>query len=307
MGKVAFIFPGQGSQYVGMGKELFENYSVAQSTFEEANRILERKLSDICFNGPEDQLKDTRNAQPSILTTSVAILRIMEEEGVQPQFVAGHSLGEYSALVASKTIGFTDALKLVQLRSKFMAEADPEGKGAMAAVLGLNREAIAECLNDSLEVETANFNCPGQIVISGTKTGIAKVQEKVTAKGGKFIPLSVSGAFHSSLMKDAANQFRSALDTVTWEEPLIELIANVNARPVAKTDLKDSLYRQIFSSVLWEDTLNYLSESGVDTFVEIGPGKVLSGLVKKTLKGATILNCEDLNSLKKALAILKEV
>ncbi|HOP75393.1 MAG TPA: ACP S-malonyltransferase [Bacillota bacterium] len=308
MGKVAFIFPGQGSQYVGMGKEVAENYPVAAETFAEANDVLAYDLMELCFNGPEDQLKDTRNAQPGIMTTSVALLRVLESEGCQPDFVAGHSLGEYSALVASKTLSFRDGLKLVQRRSRLMAEADPDGNGAMAAVLGLDRATVIECLDIADgQVEAANFNCPGQIVVSGTKTGLAKVQDEVLGRGGKFIPLAVTGAFHSSFMKPAADQIYEQLKQTEWNEPVVPLISNVDAAPATKDTLAEKLYRQIFSSVLWEDTLHYLADHGVDTFVEIGPGKVLSGLVKKTLKGVNILQCEDLTSLKKALAILKEV
>jgi len=308
MGKVAFIFPGQGSQYVGMGKEVAENYPMAAETFAEANDVLGYDLAALCFNGPEDRLKDTRNAQPGIMTTSVALLRVLESEGCEPDFVAGHSLGEYSALVASKTLPFKDALKLVQRRSGLMAEADPEGQGAMAAVLGLERATVIECLDAAGgQVEAANFNCPGQIVVSGTKNGLEKVQEEVMARGGKFIPLAVTGAFHSSYMKPAADQIYEQLKQTEWNEPAVPLTSNVDAAPATKDTLAEKLYRQIFSSVLWEDTLYYLANHGVDTFVEIGPGKVLSGLVKKTLKGVNILQCEDLASLKKALAILKEV
>lgn len=308
MGRVAFVFPGQGSQYVGMGKEIVENYPVAAETFLEANSVLGYDLMELCFNGPEDQLKDTRNAQPGIMTTSVALLRVLESEGCHPDFVAGHSLGEYSALVASKTLSFQDALELVQRRSRLMAEADPEGQGAMAAVLGLDRATVIECLDVvGGQVEAANFNCPGQIVVSGTKDGLAKVQEEVVERGGKFIPLAVNGAFHSSFMKPAADQIYEQLKQTEWNEPAVPLISNVDAAPATKDTMAEKLYRQIFSSVLWEDTLNYLGDLGVNTFVEIGPGKVLSGLVKKTLKGVNILQCEDLASLKKALAILKEV
>lgn len=307
MGKVAFVFPGQGSQYVGMGKEVAEHYPVARKVFETADRILAQNLTETCFEGPEECLKDTRQAQPGILTTSVALLRAFEVEGCCPDFVAGHSLGEYSALVAADAVSFEDALLLVGQRSRLMAEADPESRGAMAAVLGLSREAVLDCLRLIPGVEPANFNCPGQIVISGMKTEMGKVQEAVVAAGGKFKPLAVSGAFHSSFMKSAADTYLQTLQRTNWEELRIPLISNVDALPAVKTNLTEKLYRQMFSSVLWEDSLNYLSAQGVDMFIEIGPGKVLTGLVKKTLKGVTALSCGDVNSLKKALAILKEV
>ncbi len=310
MKKIAFVFPGQGSQYVGMGKEVSENFAATKGIFEEADRVLGRSISEICFNGPMELLKDTRNAQPGILTVSIALLQILKAEGIKPDFTAGHSLGEYSALVAAGALEFKDGVKLVQERAGLMAGADPEQKGTMAAVLGLDREALSQCLADALGaglVEAANFNCPGQIVISGTKTGINKAQEGVANKGGKFIPLQVSGPFHSSFMKPAADAFKSKLESVPWQEPVIPVIANVSAKPYLREEIINNLYSQIYSSVLWEDTLNYLHQQGVAVFVEIGPGKVLSGLINKTVKGVTILNCEDLASIKKALEILKEV
>ena len=310
MRKIAFVFPGQGSQYVGMGKEVSENFSVAKAVFEEADQVLERPISEICFKGPEELLKDTRNAQPGILTTSIAILQVLKAEGIEPDFTAGHSLGEYSALVASGVLDFKDAVNLVQQRAELMAGADPGRNGTMAAVLGLDRDAVSQCLADAQEagvVEAANFNCPGQIVISGAKTGINKAQEVVVNKGGKFIPLQVSGPFHSSVMKPAADVFKSKLKSITWQEPQVPVIANISAQPYLRREIIDNLYQQIYSSVLWEDTVNYLHQHGVEVFVEVGPGKVLSGLIKKTIKGVSIVNCEDSASIKKALEILKEV
>lgn len=310
MKKVAFVFPGQGSQYVGMGKEIAENYPVAKKVYDEADEVIGWKISDLCFSGPEDLLKDTRNAQPAIVTTSIAILKVLSEEGIKADFVAGHSLGEYSALITAGSLSLAEGLKLVGSRSRLMAEADPEQQGTMAAILGVDRETLNGYLTEVSKtglVEAANFNCPGQIVVSGAKNGIAKLQELLAEKGGKMIPLAVSGAFHSSYMKKAADAFRPELEAVKWEEPSPSLIANITARPVSKESLTDSLYRQIFSSVLWEDTINYLKEQGVSIFIEVGPGKVLSGLVKKTFKEATTVNCEDLTSIKKALAIFREV
>jgi [acyl-carrier-protein] S-malonyltransferase len=310
MGKTAFVFPGQGSQKVGMGQEVYNEYPEAKAIFDLADHILEGKIKECCFNGPAELLKDTRNAQPAILTVSAAITAILTAGGVRPDFVAGHSLGEYSALVAAETLSVATAIKLVAERARLMAQADPEQNGTMAAVLGLDRQTVLACLAEAGPagpVEAANFNCPGQIVISGVKTGVAKMQELVAAQGGKFIPLAVSGPFHSSLMKEAAAQFRPSLAKTQWAQPAITLIANVNAQPANKEVLTENLYRQIFAPVLWEDSLAYLAAAGVDTFVEVGPGKVLSGLIKKTLKGVRILNCENPESIKKALAILKEV
>jgi [acyl-carrier-protein] S-malonyltransferase len=310
MGRIAFIFPGQGSQAVGMGKSVYENYPAARAVLDQADTVLGYKISELCFNGPAERLQDTRNAQPAILAISAAIYQILQTEGIRPDCVAGHSLGEYSALVAAEAIVLDDALKLVAERSRLMARADPAQQGTMAAILGMDRASLAECLKEASltgKVEAANYNCPGQIVVSGAKTGIAKLQELVAGGGGKFIPLSVSGPFHSSFMKQAAEEFRPYLEKARWRRPLFPLIANVSAQPVCREALPDSLYRQVFSPVLWEDTVNYLFHSGVATFVEVGPGRVLSGLTKKTLKGVTILNCEDSDSTKKALAILKEV
>jgi [acyl-carrier-protein] S-malonyltransferase len=310
MGKIAFVFPGQGSQTVGMGREVYEEYPKAREVFDLADRVLGGKISDRCFNGPETLLKDTRNAQPAILTVSTAILQILKAAGVGPDFVAGHSLGEYSALVAAAALPFPTALELVAERASLMAQADPDQSGAMAAVLGLDRPAVTACLAEAGaagRVEAANYNCPGQIVISGAKTGVAKMQELVAKRGGKFIPLAVSGPFHSTLMQEAAERFQPALARAPWATPAVTLIANVNARPAARENLTENLYRQIFSPVWWEETLTYLASVGVETFVEVGPGKVLSGLIKKTLKGVRTVNCENPDSIKKALAILKEV
>jgi [acyl-carrier-protein] S-malonyltransferase len=312
MSKIAFIFPGQGSQYRGMGRDIFENYPEARQIFEEADHVLERSISDLCFNGPEEQLKDTRNSQPCILTTSVAVLKVLSAEGIKADFVAGHSLGEYSALVAAGVISFDQALRLINRRAQLMAEADPMQQGVMAAVLGLNREALNDCLKSVNQdqtgmVEAANFNSPGQIVVSGAKDGIAKLQALVDAQGGKLVPLSVSGAFHSSFMKKAADTFRNDLDLVSWQGSIIPVVANVSARPVAAGEFANTLYRQLYSPVQWEDTLHYMAGEAVQIFVEVGPGKVLSGLVKRTIKNVTILSCEDSTSIKKALAILKEV
>jgi [acyl-carrier-protein] S-malonyltransferase len=310
MSKIAFVFPGQGAQNVGMGREVYDNCPEAQTVFKEADQILGRSISELCFNGPDNSLKDTRNAQPAIVTTSIAILRVLEKEGIKADYTAGHSLGEYSALIASRAVSWADGLQLVNTRSRLMAEADPEQNGTMAAILGVDRESLAGLLEEASQigrVEAANYNCPGQIVVSGAKDGVARVQELVVASGGKAIPLAVSGAFHSSLMKKAADDFRPELEKVYWNHPQPPVVVNVSAKPVLKEDLADSLYRQLFSPVLWEDSLNYLNAQGVQTFVEIGPGKVLSGLVKKTLKGARFINCEDLTSIKKALAILREV
>lgn len=310
MGKTAFVFPGQGAQTIGMGKEFYDHFSESRTVFETAQAASGMNLSEVCFNGPEEVLKDTRNAQPGILTASIAAFKALEREGIRPDFVAGHSLGEYSALVAAGALSLEEAVKLVVKRSQLMAGADPGGNGSMAAILGLDRDTLKECLDlasSTGRVEAANFNCPGQIVVSGQKTGLTQLQELVAARGGKYIPLNVSGPFHSSFMKPAADVLKPDLEAANWRNPEVPVIANVSAQPVASETLADSLMRQIYSSVLWEDSIGYLTRAGVTVFVEVGPGKVLSGLIKKCAKEATIVNCEDLNTMKKALAILKEV
>ncbi len=310
MGKIAFVFPGQGSQYLGMGKELFQNYPSAERVFAEADHILGRDLSGLCFNGPEELLKKTENCQLAILTTSIAALQVLKAEGIEPDFVAGHSLGEYSALVAAGALDFATTLSLVAKRAQLMAGADPEGKGGMAAVLGLDRDSLTTCLKHealSRMVFAANFNSPGQIVISGEKKALLKAKDLVEANGGKFIDLPVSGAFHSQFMREAADLFQKELAAVNFQEQEVPLISNVTAHPVNSWQLSEELYRQLFSSVLWEDTINYLLTAGVDTFIEVGPGKVLSGLTKKISRQVNLYQTQDLNSIKKILEILNKV
>ena len=310
MSKIAFLFPGQGSQTVGMGRELCETYPVAREIFTAADTILGRSISELCFHGSAESLQDTRNSQPAIMTTSIAMWQVFDQAGIKPDYLAGHSLGEYSALVAARAFDFETALLLIKERARLMAEADREGRGAMAAILGMERQTLLDCLSEASEagkVEAANFNSPGQIVISGDRNGIERAKELIEQQGGKVFPLSVSGAFHSSFMKPAATEFKPFLEKIFWNEPQAALIANVTARPVKVDEISNSLYQQLYSSVLWEESLRFLFDQGVTTFVEIGPGKVLTGLTKKTLKGINLLNCENLESLKKALEILKEV
>jgi len=312
MGKVAFVFPGQGAQSVGMGKDFYDAVPASRRIFESADEVLGFPMTNMIFEGPDSELKKTFNTQPALLTASVAAFEAVREQGVTPDFVAGHSLGEYSALVASGVLSFEDAVGTVRARGEFMEQAVPGGQGAMAAVLGAEREALAElCRSITAEghlVELANLNCPGQIVVSGSKEGVALVGERVKEAGGKrAIPLEVSGPFHSSLMKSAAEKLGGKLQPLHFSEPAIPVIANVTARPAASAEeIRGLLVEQVYSPVLWEDTVTYLISQGVDTFVEIGPGNVLTGLIKKTDKSVKLINVSSLDSLETLKASLEQ-
>ncbi|GIO61204.1 ACP S-malonyltransferase [Paenibacillus cineris] len=312
MGKVAFVFPGQGAQSVGMGKDFYDAVPASRRIFESADEVLGFPMTNMIFEGPDSELKKTFNTQPALLTASVAAFEAVREQGITPDFVAGHSLGEYSALVASGVLSFEDAVGTVRARGEFMEQAVPGGQGAMAAVLGAEREALAElCRSITAEghlVELANLNCPGQIVVSGSKEGVALVGERVKEAGGKrAIPLEVSGPFHSSLMKSAAEKLGGKLQPLHFDEPTIPVIANVTARPAASAEeIRGLLVEQVYSPVLWEDTVTFLISQGVDTFVEIGPGNVLTGLIKKTDKSVKLINVSSLDSLETLKASLEQ-
>lgn len=301
MTQIAFVFPGQGSQEVGMGLQLAQNYSSAKAIFDKADDSLGRSLSQLCFEGPEGDLKQTENTQLAILTCSVAALNVLIEAGIAPKITAGHSLGEYSALVASGVLEFSDALRLVSARAQFMAEAGEERKGTMAAIIGMKSDQL-KCICEKVDgvVKIANYNCPGQLVISGeveaVNQAVALASEEIGAR--RCRPLPVSGAFHSPLMESAQEKFQSVLDKVPFHQPKADIVMNVTGECATATDsIKQLLFQQITEPVQWEKTLQTIHENGITHFVEVGPGKVLSGLVKRTLPESTALNVGDVETL----------
>jgi [acyl-carrier-protein] S-malonyltransferase len=307
--KIAFIFPGQGSQAVGMGRELAEKYSIARQTFEEADEALGYKLSQLCFEGPEEQLRLTEITQPAILTVSVAALRVFEEQVPRPSFVAGHSLGEYAAHVASGTITFADAVCTVRNRGKYMQEAVPVGVGAMAAILGMEFEKVAAVCQDAAQGEIcapANINSPEQIVISGNTAAVergAKFADERGAKRAKLLP--VSAPFHCLLMKPAQDRLEVDLDKLKMQKPVYPLVCNVEASLVSdEIRACETLVAQVTGAVKWEPSMRLLIENGVQTFVEIGPGKVLCGLMRQIDRSKTCLNVGDEASLIKTVGQL---
>ena len=301
---IAFLFPGQGSQVVGMGKELAAMYPVAQETFDEADAALGYKLSQLCFEGPEDQLKLTEITQPAILTASVAAYRVLESTGITPNFVAGHSLGEYSAHVAAGTLDFQDAVRTVRNRGKYMQEAVPVGVGAMAAILMLPIDAIREICKEAAQgevCEPANINSPNQVVISGSKGAVERAAEMCKAKGAKrAVMLPVSAPFHCSLMQPAQDRLAADLKALTFHPMEVPLITNVDAKMIQSPDeARDALIRQVTGAVQWERSMRELIAKGVNTFVEVGPGQVLGGLMRQIDRAQTCLNVEDQASLQK--------
>jgi [acyl-carrier-protein] S-malonyltransferase len=303
MKQVAFIFPGQGSQYVGMGRELFENFSAAREIFEEADDTLHFSVSGLCFKGPEDALRLTENTQPSLLTASVAVLKVLRaERGIAPMFAAGHSLGEYSALVASEALAFSQAVRIVRLRGKFMQEAVPVGEGAMAAVLGMEREQVEKLCQEISSGEVlapANFNSPGQTVIAGHTKAVEWAVERVKQEGKKAVLLPVSAPFHCSLMKPAGERLEKALEEISVCDLKIPVVTNVEAEAnTSKDRVKELLVAQVSSPVRWEESIRKMIGEGIEEVLEIGPGKVLSGLMKRIDSRVETKNVEDLKTLK---------
>lgn len=306
MGKVAFIFPGQGAQYVGMGKQIATEFKSAERIFEEASDVLGFDMKKMVFDGDEETLKITENTQPAIVTTSVACLQPLIENGIKPDFTAGLSLGEYSAHVSSCTTDFKTSVALVRKRGKYIQEAVPLGVGTMAAIIGLCAEDVAECCRKASGygiVEPANYNCPGQISIAGDIKAVQKAMELCTEKGARrAIQLAVSAPFHCSMLKPAGERLAVELQHVEFTEFKTPLVANATAQVIqSASDIKDLLIRQVSHPVLWDSSIQLMLDQGVDTFVEIGPGKVLSGFVKKISKEARSFNIEDMESLRKTL------
>lgn len=314
MEKIAFVFPGQGSQKVGMGKDLIENYEEAKVFFKEANLALKEEevnISKLCFEGPEEELKNTINAQPAILTVSIILFELLKKYDIKPSVVAGHSLGEYTALVANHSIKFKDAVKLVRKRGEYMQSATPIGTGSMLAIIGLKEDEISKLFKEISNlgiVEIANYNSPTQIVVSGEIKPLEKLSILVKQKGAKTIPLKVSAPFHSSLMKLAKVNLAKYLERIDIQNPQIPIICNVNAKYARKKEeIKLSLIEQMNHPVRWVDSIEKMNSEGINYFIEVGPGKVLKELIKQIIPEAKIFNVFDSNSLKNVVEKMKEV
>jgi [acyl-carrier-protein] S-malonyltransferase len=307
---IAFVFPGQGSQRVGMGQALAQTFPECRAVFEEADDALGAPLSRVCFEGPEEQLRLTENTQPAILTVSVAAARLLASRGIAPAMAAGHSLGEYSAHVAAGTLAFGDAVRIVRRRGRYMQEAVPVGQGAMAAILGLEGAAVAQACREAADgdvVAPANLNAPGQVVIAGTAAAVARAGERAKALGAKrVVPLPVSAPFHCALMQPAQDRLAPELRALPVKPPSMPVVANVDAAP--KTDGRsaiDALVRQVSAPVRWEEVVRTLASAGIRAYVEVGPGTVLSGLVRKIVREARVANLEapsDLDAVERLVA-----
>ena len=306
---VGFVFPGQGSQSVGMGKALCDAFPHLAQIYEEASAILGYDIAALCFNGPAETLNLTEHTQPALLVSSVAALRALHPATITPEAVAGHSLGEYTALVAAGGLTFRDAVAIVQKRGRYMSEAVPAGTGAVAALLGLAAEVVKEACREAGSagvVQAANFNSPGQVVIAGEKAAVERAIEIAKTKGcKKAVPLPVSVPVHTPLMQKAADRLAADLASIAWTDLRMPLINNAEAKPIVKAgDIQASLVRQLPSSVLWEDSVKAMAATGVKTFVEIGPGTVLTGLIRRIVPDATTLNVNDPKSLEATRAVL---
>ena len=311
--KIAFLFPGQGAQKVGMGLDLFESSTAAKAVFIQADRALEEPLSKLIFEGPADDLTLTANTQPAILTMSMAALAAFGEKcSLEPVFVAGHSLGEFSALVAAGALDFQDAVRVTRARGTYMQEAVSPGKGAMAAVMGkLTQDEISKVCDDASSGEVvapANFNAPGQVVISGHADAVKRASDILSEKGAKVIPLKVSAPFHSALMEPAARKLEERLAGIKFAKPKVEIVTNVEAKPNGdQSRIRELLVAQVTAPVRWTDTMQFMLESGVEVFMEFGPGNVLAGLLRRFEHNSTIISINSTESIDKGLEVLKKL
>lgn len=310
MSKIAFLFSGQGAQYLGMGKDLFENIDVCKEVFKQADNALQFSISNVCFQGPEKDLNRTENTQPAILTTSIAALRALESFNIKADITAGLSLGEYSSLVYSGVISFQEAVVLVKKRGKYMQEAVPEGKGIMAAIMGLNYSDVEKICNECSylgTVELSNINCPGQVVIGGEVEAVKAACSAAKDKGArKVVELVVSGPFHTSMLKPASEKLEEELKNISINQFAVPIVTNVTGEIIEKVDdIRPYLKKQVMSTVLFEKSINTMIEFGVDTFIEIGPGRILSAFVKKVNRKVRALNVQDMKSLNSTVEKLR--
>lgn len=309
---IAFVFPGQGAQYVGMGAEYAEQFPIVKDVFAQADEALGTSLSTLCFDGPESELQKTENTQPAILTVSYALYTLLRSElNLQPQFMAGHSLGEYSALAAAGALPFDQAIRIVRTRGRLMEQAVPAGAGGMAAIIGLDHDAVQALCADVPEelgvAEPATLNAPGQTVVAGTQQALEDVIERAKQAGARrAVPLKVSGPFHSSLLKRAGDQLLPVLKEANWQAPNVPIVANVTARPVQQIDyIQQHLVNQVQMAVRWEESVRYMIDQGVHTFLEIGPGKVLAGLIRRIDRSAKVLTMNSVADWQEVLAWAK--